>query len=61
MPACLLCHEDDCRHSRVDAAVLANRADPNPTTRAAVIAAMQASNDEFLRTQTIDFMERTMR
>lgn len=44
---------------RVDAAVLAHRAEPTEANEAAVLAAMAEHHELFLRHQTIDYQART--
>lgn len=48
----------DRTEGRLDAAVLAYRADPTPENEAAVFAAMREHNDAFERDQTIEFQTR---
>lgn len=49
----------DRTEGRLDAAVLAYRADRTPENEAAVFAAMREHNDAFERDQTIEFQTRT--
>lgn len=44
---------------RLEAAILANRADPSPENHERVLAVMREDVDRFLREQTIDYQRRT--
>lgn len=45
--------------TKLDAAILANRACPCDAHKNAVMAAMAAQNNRFMSTQTADFQRRT--
>lgn len=45
--------------SKLDAAILANRANPTEASAAAVHAAMREQTDEFFREQATEFISRT--